>query len=193
MHSWFPSQFKPLMHLHQYLPFTPLATRLWIQATTTAWKPFSTETTLPTAGTSRDTWPPGDSPMESLQRTIWSKLGLKELLPAYLDGNLTGSDLLTGVSFASAGSGLDELTIDLTKAFGTRKQLDYFGEALRRIKREVGSGKKGRNLVEKALFFISVETNDMLLITMIFPGGNLSIRFLSIRISCSRSLNLSFG
>lgn len=100
--------------------------------------------------------------MESLQRTIWSKLGLKELLPAYLDGNLTGSDLLTGVSFASAGSGLDELTIDLTKAFGTRKQLDYFGEALRRIKREVGSGKKGRNLVEKALCFISVGTNDML-------------------------------
>ncbi|KAH7537592.1 hypothetical protein FEM48_Zijuj03G0109300 [Ziziphus jujuba var. spinosa] len=90
-----------------------------------------------------------------------SNLGLKELLPAYLDRNLTGGDLLTGVSFASAGSGLDELTIDLTKAFDMWKQLDYFHEALRRIKREVG-GMKSRNLVEKALFVISVGTNDML-------------------------------
>ena len=37
-------------------------------------------------------------------------LGIKDLLPPYLDRNLQDSDLITGVSFASAGSGLDNLT-----------------------------------------------------------------------------------
>ena len=39
-----------------------------------------------------------------------SSLGIKQLLPAYLDPNLTPEDLLTGVSFASGGSGYDSLT-----------------------------------------------------------------------------------
>ncbi|CAI0392816.1 unnamed protein product [Linum tenue] len=37
-------------------------------------------------------------------------LGLKELVPAYLDPTLTLQDLATGVSFASGGSGYDPLT-----------------------------------------------------------------------------------
>lgn len=39
-----------------------------------------------------------------------SKLGVKELLPAYLDPNLESQDLLTGVSFASGGAGYDPIT-----------------------------------------------------------------------------------
>lgn len=39
-----------------------------------------------------------------------SALGLKEMLPPYLDKNLTMDELKTGVSFASAGSGLDNAT-----------------------------------------------------------------------------------
>ncbi|XXG82248.1 hypothetical protein AAC387_Pa10g0236 [Persea americana] len=39
-----------------------------------------------------------------------SSLGIKDLLPAYLDPSITDHDLLTGVSFASAGSGFDVLT-----------------------------------------------------------------------------------
>ena len=38
------------------------------------------------------------------------ELGIKELLPAYLKPNLEGSDLVTGVCFASGGSGYDPLT-----------------------------------------------------------------------------------
>jgi hypothetical protein len=43
---------------------------------------------------------------------LWSveELGIKELLPAYLDPNLQPSDLLTGVCFASGGAGYDPLT-----------------------------------------------------------------------------------
>jgi hypothetical protein len=37
-------------------------------------------------------------------------LGIKELLPAYLDEDTKDEDLLTGVCFASSGSGLDPLT-----------------------------------------------------------------------------------
>jgi len=39
-----------------------------------------------------------------------SYLGLKELVPPYLDPNLSDEELMTGVSFASAGSGFDPLT-----------------------------------------------------------------------------------
>jgi len=41
---------------------------------------------------------------------VASYLGLKELVPPYLDPNLSDKELVTGVSFASAGSGFDPLT-----------------------------------------------------------------------------------
>jgi hypothetical protein len=42
-----------------------------------------------------------------------AKLGIKDLLPAYLGTNLTNEDLLTGVSFASGGTGYDPLTAQI--------------------------------------------------------------------------------
>ncbi|KAG5411281.1 hypothetical protein IGI04_007600 [Brassica rapa subsp. trilocularis] len=41
---------------------------------------------------------------------IGSYIGVKEFVPAYLDPNLGINDLMSGVSFASAGSGFDPLT-----------------------------------------------------------------------------------
>lgn len=41
------------------------------------------------------------------------KFGIKETLPPYLDPTLEIEDLLTGVSFASAGSGYDHLTTEV--------------------------------------------------------------------------------
>ena len=38
------------------------------------------------------------------------EVGIKSVVPAYLDPNLTPKDLLTGVSFASGGSGYDPIT-----------------------------------------------------------------------------------
>jgi len=38
------------------------------------------------------------------------ELGIKDLLPPYFDPNLQPNDLLTGVCFASGGSGYDPLT-----------------------------------------------------------------------------------
>lgn len=37
-------------------------------------------------------------------------LGLKNLLPAYRNPALSSNDLVTGVCFASGGSGLDSIT-----------------------------------------------------------------------------------
>jgi len=42
-----------------------------------------------------------------------SRLGLKDLVPAYLGTDLTDDDLCTGVSFASGGTGYDPLTSTL--------------------------------------------------------------------------------
>jgi hypothetical protein len=41
-------------------------------------------------------------------------LGLKETLPPFLDPTLTSQDIKTGVSFASGGSGYDNLTAEFT-------------------------------------------------------------------------------
>ncbi|KAM1595197.1 hypothetical protein PS2_001485 [Malus domestica] len=89
-----------------------------------------------------------------------SKLGLKDLLTAYRDRRLTDRDLLTGVSFASGGSGLDDLTLAVSKATSLSRQLEDFDEALRRMRRTVGE-KNCSEIVNNAVFVISVGTNDM--------------------------------
>ncbi|KAJ9675064.1 hypothetical protein PVL29_024138 [Vitis rotundifolia] len=49
---------------------------------------------------------------------IAEELGIKELVPAYLDPALQPSDLLTGVSFASGASGYDSLTPKISELYG---------------------------------------------------------------------------
>lgn len=98
-----------------------------------------------------------------------SNLGLKEdLLPSYLDPKLTDHDLLTGVSFASGGCGLDDLTLQLTQVYSMQDQLEYFDEAVERIKTSVGE-KNGSEIVENALFVVGVGTNDLILNVYDFP------------------------
>ncbi|KMS99347.1 hypothetical protein BVRB_2g045750 [Beta vulgaris subsp. vulgaris] len=94
---------------------------------------------------------------------VAGSLGLKELIPAYLDRrSVTDQDLLTGVSFASAGSGLDDLTVDFTHAINPTVQVTNFHEALRRMERFAGRNKTSWT-VENAMFLISVGSNDMLI------------------------------
>lgn len=47
---------------------------------------------------------------------IASMLNLKDTVPPFLDPNLSDEELLTGVSFASGGSGFDDFTTALTGA-----------------------------------------------------------------------------
>ncbi|KAF2319144.1 hypothetical protein GH714_013565 [Hevea brasiliensis] len=92
---------------------------------------------------------------------IVSSLALKESLPPYLDPRLTDEDLLTGASFGSAGSGLDPLTAQSSNVLNISTQLDLFDRALRRIKGLVGD-RRASFIVENALFFFSIGSNDLL-------------------------------
>ncbi|KAJ8528422.1 hypothetical protein K7X08_022114 [Anisodus acutangulus] len=89
-----------------------------------------------------------------------SQLGIKQVIPAYLDPKVSDNDLLTGVSFASGGSGLDELTAKENNALSIENQLNYFEQALKRMQNVVGK-KEVKNIVEKALFMIATGTNDV--------------------------------
>ncbi|KAM5556727.1 GDSL esterase/lipase [Rosa sericea] len=107
-----------------------------------------------------------------------SNLGLKDLLPAYLDPKLTDHDLLTGVSFASGLCGLDDLTLELGRVYSMGDQLEYFDEAVGRIKASVGE-KNGSDIVENALFVISVGTNDLMVNVYEFPLTERKTQFTS--------------
>ncbi|KAF9672414.1 hypothetical protein SADUNF_Sadunf11G0039200 [Salix dunnii] len=91
---------------------------------------------------------------------IASYIGIKESVPPYLDPTLSIEELLTGVSFASAGSGFDPLTpknvVDIPK------QLEYFKEYKKRLESAIGK-KRTENHIKKALFIVSAGTNDFVI------------------------------
>ncbi|KFK36915.1 hypothetical protein AALP_AA4G189300 [Arabis alpina] len=99
-----------------------------------------------------------------------SSLGLKPTLPAYLNPLVKPVELLTGVSFASAGGGLDDRTARLSSTLSMDKQWSYFEESVRKMKSLVGDLETNR-LIKNALFVISAGTNDM--IYNVYVLGNL--------------------
>ncbi|KAL2341817.1 hypothetical protein Fmac_009757 [Flemingia macrophylla] len=96
---------------------------------------------------------------------IASYSGLKkEILPPYLDPNVINNieELMTGVSFASAGSGFDPLTPTITSVIPIEKQVEYFRKCKKRMEDAVGK-QRTENHVKKAVFFVSAGTNDFVL------------------------------
>ncbi|KAI3741683.1 hypothetical protein L1987_59357 [Smallanthus sonchifolius] len=86
-------------------------------------------------------------------------VGVKKNLPPYLDPSLTIEDLMTGVSFASAGAGFDPLTSQISMALTQSQQLDLFKEY--KAKLEVAIGKERTDdLVRRAGYLVSSGTND---------------------------------
>ncbi|KAL1217854.1 GDSL esterase/lipase [Cardamine amara subsp. amara] len=90
-----------------------------------------------------------------------SSLRLKPTLSAYLNPSVKTRDLLTGVSFASAGGGLDDRTAMLSSTLTMDRQWRFFEEALRKMKSVVGDSETNR-VIKNALFVISAGTNDMI-------------------------------
>lgn len=72
---------------------------------------------------------------------IAEEFGIKELLPAYLNPNLKIQDLLSGVSFASGGSGYDPLTSQLMSVLSLSEQLDLFKSYIEKLKAAVGENR----------------------------------------------------
>ncbi|KAJ9186424.1 hypothetical protein P3X46_001997 [Hevea brasiliensis] len=91
---------------------------------------------------------------------VASGVGVKDLLPAYLDPNLQDNDLPTGVSFASAGSGLDPLTAGIQSILSITDQFHLFEEYTSKLKRVVGE-EKAEAIIFNSLFVISSGNNDL--------------------------------
>ncbi|KAL8225115.1 hypothetical protein R6Q57_017673 [Mikania cordata] len=75
-----------------------------------------------------------------------SMLGVKQSIPSFLHPGLSAYELLTGVSFASAGTGYDTLTAAITRVLPMYKQLDYFRSYSERLKKIVGEKEAQREL-----------------------------------------------
>nr|KYP72931.1 GDSL esterase/lipase At2g30310 family [Cajanus cajan] len=88
-------------------------------------------------------------------------LNLKDTVPPIFDPNLSDEELLTGVSFASGGSGFDDLTTALSGAIAMSKQIKYFKVYVERIKNIAGENEANR-ILGNALIIISAGTNDFL-------------------------------
>ena len=91
---------------------------------------------------------------------IASKLGIKELVPPFLDPKLSNDDMKTGVSFASAGTGFDNLTTAISKVIPMIKQVDFFKNYTQRLEGIVGMDESKR-IIGSALVVISAGTNDL--------------------------------
>ncbi|CAL5047859.1 unnamed protein product [Urochloa decumbens] len=89
-----------------------------------------------------------------------SKLGVKELLPPYLSDNLQPNDLLTGVAFASGGSGYDPLTSTLSTARSSAEQLELFRDYKEKLAALVGEEEMTR-VISQAVFFTIMGANDI--------------------------------
>ncbi|XP_068652878.1 GDSL esterase/lipase At5g03810-like [Aristolochia californica] len=66
-------------------------------------------------------------------------LGFTSYPPAYLSPEATGNNLLTGVNFGSAASGLYDMTASLSCAISLTKQLQYYKEYQARVVNLVGT------------------------------------------------------
>ncbi|KAK7385591.1 hypothetical protein VNO78_31317 [Psophocarpus tetragonolobus] len=92
---------------------------------------------------------------------IASLLNLKDIVPPFLDPNLSDEELLTGVSFASGGSGFDDLTTTLTGAIPVPKQIEYFKVYIEKLKSIAGEN-EAKRMLKDALVIISAGANDFL-------------------------------
>ncbi|KAG1338075.1 putative GDSL esterase/lipase [Cocos nucifera] len=72
-----------------------------------------------------------------------SALGIKQLSPPFMDPKLSEDDMRTGVNFASAGSGFDDVTSVLPHTTPMSRQLEMFRSYLGRLRKMVGEEEAG--------------------------------------------------
>ncbi|CAA3021705.1 GDSL esterase lipase At4g26790 [Olea europaea subsp. europaea] len=92
---------------------------------------------------------------------ISEAFGLKETVPAYSDPAYNISDFATGVCFASAGTGYDNLTSRVLNVMPLWKELEKYKEYRKRLKGYLGTN-KAEEILTHALYIISMGTNDFL-------------------------------
>ncbi|XP_058111081.1 GDSL esterase/lipase At2g24560-like [Magnolia sinica] len=90
-----------------------------------------------------------------------SDLGIKESLPPFLNSLLSNDEIKTGVSFASAGSGMDDLTTVASGVIPVSRQPSMFKNYINRLKSIVGDQETNKT-IGNALILISAGTNDFI-------------------------------
>ncbi|WCJ35067.1 GDSL-like Lipase/Acylhydrolase superfamily protein [Euphorbia peplus] len=91
---------------------------------------------------------------------IAEQLGIKDIVPAYLDPSVPPQELITGVTFASGGSGYDPLTPKLVSVISLSEQLNYFKEYIEKVKRMVGE-ERAKYIVENSIYFVVAGSDDI--------------------------------
>ncbi|CAA7409777.1 unnamed protein product [Spirodela intermedia] len=82
-------------------------------------------------------------------------------VPAYLDPEYDIKDFATGVTFASAATGFDNVTAGVLEVIPLWRQLEYFEEFRERLRSFQGAEQAEVTLTE-ALYVISLGTNDFI-------------------------------
>ncbi|KAK7382931.1 hypothetical protein VNO78_28595 [Psophocarpus tetragonolobus] len=91
---------------------------------------------------------------------IARSLGIKETVPAYLSSNLSPHDLVTGVCFASAGSGIDDLTATSQGVLPVPAQLGMFRDYIGKVTALVGQ-QQAADIISNSVYLVSVGNNDI--------------------------------
>ncbi|XP_042509631.1 GDSL esterase/lipase EXL3-like [Macadamia integrifolia] len=88
------------------------------------------------------------------------EMGIKELLPAYLDPSLGPQDLLTGVCFASGAAGYDPLTSEIASVVSLSEQLKLFKEYKEKLKMIAGE-ERTRTIISESLYVLCAGSDDI--------------------------------
>lgn len=88
-----------------------------------------------------------------------SMIGLKETVPPFLNPALSDQDLVSGVCFASAGSGFDDLTTKFSRVISMSKQVEYLKKYVERVEKAVGE-REAAGILSRAVVIVSAGTND---------------------------------
>ncbi|XP_015693573.1 GDSL esterase/lipase EXL2-like, partial [Oryza brachyantha] len=91
---------------------------------------------------------------------IASRYGVKELIPPYLADGLQLEDLLSGVAFASGGSGYDPLTSKITTAMSSTQQLQLFEAYKEKLVKTIGQ-EAAAQVITDSIYFTSMGGNDL--------------------------------
>lgn len=97
---------------------------------------------------------------ELIPDMLASALKIKEAVPPFLDPNLSDAEVITGVSFASAGAGYDYQTNTLLNVIPVPKQIDMFRDYIARLKGIVGE-ERAKQIIGGAFVLISAGSNDI--------------------------------
>ncbi|KAJ0261936.1 GDSL esterase/lipase [Hirschfeldia incana] len=107
-----------------------------------------------------------------------AKYNIKDLVPPFLQPNLSDQDIVTGVCLASASSGYDDRTSLSTQSIPVSQQPNMFKSYIARLKSIVGD-KKAMEIINNALVIISAGSNDFILNFYTVPARRLEYPLIS--------------